>query len=89
MQKRLGTGISEYTWHIGQYNPNSEMYSLNVVDPRDGEVIIMSQWPHAVISDGDRKIMLNIYLSAFYRGARHGAEKKAREVRIALGIEVE
>ena len=89
MEKRLATGISEYVWSLGLYNPNSNTYSLNVVDPRDGEVIIMSQWTHSYIDDNARKIMLNIFLCAFYKGARHGAEKKAREIRTAIGLEIE
>ena len=90
MEKRLATGVSEYAWDIGKYSPSAlSGYSLNVTDPRDGEVIIMTVWPRPEITYDESKALLNIFLSAFYKGARHGAEKKAREIRLAIGLEIE
>lgn len=83
--KRLATGISEYIWKVNNNSVGS--YYLIVSDPRDGEVIIQVAWCGEDISDDEKKAILNVHLHAFYKGARHGAEKKMAEIKEALGIE--
>jgi len=83
--KDLKVTISEYDWNVIPF-PNADgRFILNCVDPRDGEVMfVIPDLVDTNLPDDSKKMLLNVFLTGFHKGARMGARKKAWEIRSAL-----
>ncbi len=88
--KHLGVNPSEYKWEahvMPREDGGGARFQVSCFDPRDGEcMFVIPDYPHAAASPEERKYLLNVFLSGYYKGARAGADKKAEEIKKALNI---
>lgn len=85
--KTLSVTISEYEWNIIPFPNIPNKFILNCVDPRDGEVMfVIPDLDMPTLEDSEKKCILNVFLTGYYKGLRVGADKKAREIRRVLNL---
>ena len=86
----IGVNISEFDWYVNRVNDKSEKI-LHVFWRAEGLKIIQVVCPFDVddaseLDPEEKKFMLNVWLTAYMMGQRHGAEDKVEEIKKALGL---
>ena len=81
LNKSLSVTVSEYNWTYF-----SESRTLYCQDSRDGEQMFVVTDLVEEPGDSAKKQLLNVFLSGFYKGSRHGQYRKTEEIKKALNI---